>query len=338
MFLVELCNGREITLDSGYWLGTLPNHPGVSGEIDPNSSNVSGKISVPGFSPVSAYQKLGSPELKPLPPLPRNNFKSKNRNSEAGASSVGHEEEDDDVFFSPRGSSLGHENSPGDEPLRNLSSSRREHPATVGVDRFGSRSFNSRTASYPFSNSGSSRNTASNSPSPPLISSPLSIKSSSPEVMILKFPAPSRPPPPPPLQNGSPDGPNAFSLSPSSSARVSDVSMGKMESSVISEDVPIPKKFVPKKLPPPPPPVPPPRFWERPRAVQDPVKGPPVLAEPSRPVVFQDPEAGHVQTNGIFGGNEDNPRPKLKPLHWDKVRASSDRAMVWDQLKSSSFQ
>jgi hypothetical protein len=30
--------------------------------------------------------------------------------------------------------------------------------------------------------------------------------------------------------------------------------------------------------------------------------------------------------------------PKLKPLHWDKVRATSDRAMVWDQLKSSSFQ
>ncbi|MQL95076.1 hypothetical protein Taro_027744 [Colocasia esculenta] len=31
-------------------------------------------------------------------------------------------------------------------------------------------------------------------------------------------------------------------------------------------------------------------------------------------------------------------KPRLKPLHWDKVRASSDRAMVWDQLKTSSFQ
>lgn len=28
----------------------------------------------------------------------------------------------------------------------------------------------------------------------------------------------------------------------------------------------------------------------------------------------------------------------MKPLHWDKVRATSDRATVWDQLKSSSFQ
>uniref|UniRef100_A0A1D1YKD1 Formin-like protein n=1 Tax=Anthurium amnicola TaxID=1678845 RepID=A0A1D1YKD1_9ARAE len=41
-------------------------------------------------------------------------------------------------------------------------------------------------------------------------------------------------------------------------------------------------------------------------------------------------------------GEEDNMdsggKPRLKPLHWDKVRASSDRDMVWDQLKSSSFQ
>lgn len=35
--------------------------------------------------------------------------------------------------------------------------------------------------------------------------------------------------------------------------------------------------------------------------------------------------------------SEDTPKPKLKPLHWDKVRASSDREMVWDQLRSSSF-
>jgi len=40
--------------------------------------------------------------------------------------------------------------------------------------------------------------------------------------------------------------------------------------------------------------------------------------------------------DGLVGNGE--PRPKLKPLHWDKVRATSDRAMVWDQLKSSSFQ
>lgn len=38
------------------------------------------------------------------------------------------------------------------------------------------------------------------------------------------------------------------------------------------------------------------------------------------------------------GDDADGSRPKLKPLHWDKVRATSGRATVWDQLKSSSFQ
>ncbi|XP_022775115.1 formin-like protein 6 [Durio zibethinus] len=38
------------------------------------------------------------------------------------------------------------------------------------------------------------------------------------------------------------------------------------------------------------------------------------------------------------GDDRDNAKPKLKPLHWDKVRATSERATVWDQLKSSSFQ
>jgi hypothetical protein len=47
--------------------------------------------------------------------------------------------------------------------------------------------------------------------------------------------------------------------------------------------------------------------------------------------------AGNDAGDGHIGGSGEM-RPKLKPLHWDKVRATSDRAMVWDQLKSSSFQ
>ena len=46
--------------------------------------------------------------------------------------------------------------------------------------------------------------------------------------------------------------------------------------------------------------------------------------------------SGDDTAEGHVGNGE--PRPKLKPLHWDKVRATSDRATVWDQLKSSSFQ
>uniref|UniRef100_A0A5B6ZIP2 Formin-like protein n=1 Tax=Davidia involucrata TaxID=16924 RepID=A0A5B6ZIP2_DAVIN len=43
--------------------------------------------------------------------------------------------------------------------------------------------------------------------------------------------------------------------------------------------------------------------------------------------------AERIDTDDIDGS-----KPKLKALHWDKVRATSDRATVWDQLKSSSFQ
>lgn len=44
------------------------------------------------------------------------------------------------------------------------------------------------------------------------------------------------------------------------------------------------------------------------------------------------------ETLGVIEeSSEEASKPKLKPLHWDKVRASSDREMVWDQLRSSSF-
>lgn len=37
-------------------------------------------------------------------------------------------------------------------------------------------------------------------------------------------------------------------------------------------------------------------------------------------------------------GKDGTVLPKLKPLHWDKVRATPDRTMVWDKLRSSSFE
>ncbi|KAH9608661.1 hypothetical protein KSS87_014353 [Heliosperma pusillum] len=37
-------------------------------------------------------------------------------------------------------------------------------------------------------------------------------------------------------------------------------------------------------------------------------------------------------------GKDGNPLPKLKALHWDKVRATPDRSMVWDKLRCSSFE
>jgi hypothetical protein len=61
------------------------------------------------------------------------------------------------------------------------------------------------------------------------------------------------------------------------------------------------------KLSAPAPPPPPPRFWETPAVASQDV-------------------------------NEESSKPKLKALHWDKVKVSSDRAMVWDHLRPSSFQ
>ncbi|KAK1323492.1 Formin-like protein 8 [Acorus calamus] len=63
------------------------------------------------------------------------------------------------------------------------------------------------------------------------------------------------------------------------------------------------------------------------------------LPIPSRPVEKAEPCINGRSFEPQHDSAEENQgRPRLKPLHWDKVRTSSDRAMVWDQMKSSSFQ
>ncbi|KAL4193723.1 hypothetical protein AMTRI_Chr06g178220 [Amborella trichopoda] len=100
----------------------------------------------------------------------------------------------------------------------------------------------------------------------------------------------------------------------------------------------------PARAPPPPPPPPPPfpsRFWEPSllTPLPRPMSRPQSLVTPESngetPSSFLEGDAGISENSGEK--SDDNPRPKLKPLHWDKVRASSDRATVWDRLKSSSF-
>ncbi|KAK2966611.1 hypothetical protein RJ640_025296 [Escallonia rubra] len=104
---------------------------------------------------------------------------------------------------------------------------------------------------------------------------------------------------------------------------------------------------VPPPAPPPPPPPPQQqrmrRHWEIPTTPTPPVpvSRPPVLVAPSRPAALHSPNTISPMelppTTETLEANEETPKLKLKPLHWDKVRASSDREMVWDQLKSSSF-
>ncbi|RID61216.1 hypothetical protein BRARA_E00383 [Brassica rapa] len=60
---------------------------------------------------------------------------------------------------------------------------------------------------------------------------------------------------------------------------------------------------------------------------------------PTRPPPPPPPQI-HVlpATNSVSEEKDETFKPKLKPLHWDKVRASSSRVTVWDQIKSNSFQ
>lgn len=92
----------------------------------------------------------------------------------------------------------------------------------------------------------------------------------------------------------------------------------------------------PLHTPPPPPPPPPRDFQIRPKLSNTEATKPDEL---SRKLAFKTPRKAVEEAKSVSAaeGETDPSRPKLKPLHWDKVRASSDRATVWDQLKSSSF-
>ncbi|CAN6540552.1 unnamed protein product [Malus baccata var. baccata] len=297
------------------YLGTLVSpRQGTDQENVANTSNAGLAFGVSSHSASPPYQRLGSPELKPLPPLPKHNFRLSFKNSQLGS------DDDEEEFFSPRGSSASPKHGSG-----RITSPDRVFKAVDGVN-IGSRSFNSRTASYPCSKSASPASSWSHTVSPALNLSPRSLKSKSPDL-VINFSAPSRPPPIP--VSSSP----CFS---SSSSRNSDLIGLKNHSPERN------KSFVPVRLPPPPPPLPPPRFWEAPAGPSR-NTGPPVLITPSRPAVPQNSGpilAGESSdSNEMVEKNDETPtKPKLKPLHWDKVRASSDRAMVWDHLKSSSFQ
>nr|CAB3501674.1 unnamed protein product [Digitaria exilis] len=105
---------------------------------------------------------------------------------------------------------------------------------------------------------------------------------------------------------------------------------------------------------PPPPPPPPPKHVSNtiPRPAEPP-SGPTSRRRLLKPLPPEGPriampmpitEATSADSNGSTSMRKEDdaidglaangePRPKLKPLHWDKVRATSDRAMVWDKLK-----
>lgn len=103
--------------------------------------------------------------------------------------------------------------------------------------------------------------------------------------------------------------PNLSSAKPSESSSTSNQTP--------QNDFPLPQKSSPGI---PPPPCPPPL----PKPNNNSLKGPP--SPPSLLPQF------------MPMGKDGSPLPKLKPLHWDKVRAVPDQSMVWDKLRSSSFE
>ncbi|KAK4776002.1 hypothetical protein SAY87_023963 [Trapa incisa] len=306
-----------------------------------------------GGAKVSPYRKPNSmkmseryrpsPELQPLPPLPRPLMEKLDH--PAPISPPSSSDEDDDEcrgtgFYTPNGSSVSNEeNFYTPNPRQN-------HRNKVSSNI--SNSCNSTSALAPNFKRTPPRSRFS---------------ASSPEMKHVIIPSIRQiVPPSVPL-----------SPRPESSARPT----GAQE---IPQSIPSPRKrptFAPtppsqvSRTPPPPPPPPPP-----PRPVPSPPPRPPPLG--TNPAVAKkleivgssgstrspqespgsksgtataktSPGSQKVSTlegNNNSGGSSEGQngdysndgRPKLKPLHWDKVRATSDRATVWDQLRPSSFQ
>nr|GMD17308.1 formin-like protein 1 [Ipomoea batatas] len=245
------------------YLGTMVNsHGGIESSHNPQNPR-SGSIS----TSTGTSLKLESPELRPLAPLHGESFERNYGNTELGSEA----DEEDDVFYSPKGSLGDRESSIGTG-----SASRRAFSA-VEVENF---------------------EPESESPSPASSSSPerasrRSLDSSPGTSGIwdqsLKSPL---------LRLG-----NHYMDSP---ARITNTHLeSPLRITIAGTESPARSSFSTES------PLPP----------------------------NSECNAQNIEgcTTGSVEKNEETLKPKLKPLHWDKVRASSDRETVWDQLKSSSF-
>nr|XP_016499538.1 PREDICTED: formin-like protein 1 [Nicotiana tabacum] len=368
------------------YLGTMvSSHGGIDGPHNPPQRRRSGNV-----TSVPASRKMDSPEIHPLPPLlGRNLSQNYGNNNNNNADVISGRTEEDEEFYSPRGSLDGRESSIG------TGSASRRAFAAVEVENFGGGSRSSSpSSSYSSSSSGSGSpvRSVSLSISPPVSFSPKSLMPKSPELVAIHTAPPPQyspppPPPPPPLppranfvpilvmgnESDSPSPPSSSSperyssRSIDSSPRSFNVWDQNLESPArIANQIQQIEPFfvapppppspplsisIPASVPPPPPP-PPCKNWDSPKTptppTSKPPSKPPVLVTPLRPIALESPvlispmdqlpsNSEPIEKNEQKIENEETPKPKLKTLHWDKVRASSDRETVWDQLKSSSF-
>ncbi|XWS51946.1 hypothetical protein CRYUN_Cryun11dG0025400 [Craigia yunnanensis] len=98
---------------------------------------------------------------------------------------------------------------------------------------------------------------------------------------------------------------------------------------------------------PPPPPIPPgakpgPRPPPPPSTGLTPPRPPPSMplgSKMPRPPSVPQRTTNAISGEGSVSGDDANaPKAKLKPFFWDKVAANPDHSMVWNQIKSGSFQ
>lgn len=312
----------------------------------PNRTSVGDENGVENGSP---YRKLKSvkrsdryrpsPDLQPLPPLPKPPLPT--LNSPPPMSSSSDEESQETAFYTPQGSSVV-SNDEGSFASGSRMSYKGNNANNIGVPH------SKRT-------SPKSRLLLSSPPTapPPPPSLPLTQINYSPPISTFSPKRPKFAPPPPP--------PNM--------ARLQAITTQALQTSKIPPPPPPPPppnmgrlqetSKIPRAPPPPPrPPVPPQLPLSTPRKLGGLETSVPFIplqelkesqsrisnsrgnygVEKTRSVEEVSNGKGVSSSERGDGDDADESRPKLKPLHWDKVRASPGRGTVWDQLKSSSFQ
>ncbi|KAF2295547.1 hypothetical protein GH714_033172 [Hevea brasiliensis] len=269
-------------------MGTV--QPGrTSGELNgtTNEANVSPYRKLNSIKTSDRYRP--SPDLQPLPPLPRppSHHDIDNENSPSSSVSSSDEESHGTAFYTPQGSSISN-----DDGFYT--------PAAVSASRPVSNSTWAKPAngrSVPHSKRTSPKSRLSSISSPEMK-----------HVIIpsIKQPLPSQVPPNPPPCPALTQEDRAENIEPRSSE--------KAKTSVSSTPATVSLKQ--------------PAWPPSPRTISK--TGTPRFIEQVDRVISSSEKTDAEEQDGA--------KPKLKPLHWDKVRATSDRATVWDQLKSSSFQ
>ncbi|XP_057415938.1 formin-like protein 6 [Lotus japonicus] len=274
------------------------------GTVEPSRTSVSDAQNLNSAKLASNYRYRPSPELQPLPPLskPPDEIHSPPAASSSSPSSSEDAESRETAFHSPHGSSVSHDDNNYYTPVSRHSSVANGSPAAA--------------TAVPFSKRTSPKSRLS-------ASSPDIRHAMIPSIKHNPLPPPPAPPAPPSTQlDGGPSRRPKFSTHP-----------------------PAPNMASLNTPPPPPPPPPPPAARK--------VWSPAITTMHSSSVSKQQQSSssieGDASSNGVSSVSVSKPseegesmmeggKPKLKALHWDKVRATSNRATVWNQLKSSSFQ